>query len=111
VDCWIGISRDGDRRVVRLAGRFGEAQVPDLLTACSEPGLVQVDLSELMSADVAGLDALQRVRARGAALVGVTGYIQMRLDAARVTPSPFPKTAATYRLAVEEMQQRKKVKQ
>ena len=67
---------------MRLAGRFGEAQVPELLSACSEPGSVQVDLSDLVSADVAGLDALQRVRAHGAALVGVPGYIQMRLDAA-----------------------------
>ena len=67
---------------MRLAGRFGEAQVPELLSACSDPGPVQVDLSELVSADVAGLDALQRVRARGALLVGVPGYIQMRLDGA-----------------------------
>lgn len=65
---------------MRLAGRFGEAQVPELLSACGGPEPVQVDLSELVSADVAGLDALQRVRAGGATLVGVPGYIQMRLD-------------------------------
>ena len=34
----------------------------------------------LVSADVAGLEALQRARARGALLVGVPGYIQLKLD-------------------------------
>ena len=34
VECWIGVVDESDRRIVRLAGRLGEAQVPELLMAC-----------------------------------------------------------------------------
>ena len=50
--------------IVRLAGRLSAAQVPELLGACAL--LVEVDLSELVSADVAGVEALQRLRDQGA---------------------------------------------
>ena len=80
VECWIGVEQDGDGRVVRLAGALGAAQVPDLLLACASPGALQIDLTELISIDAAGIHALQRVRARGAILVGVPGYIQLKLD-------------------------------
>lgn len=80
VDCWIGIALEGNQRVVRLAGRLAEAQVPELLTACAEPGGLQLDLTDLMSADAAGIEALHRIRTRGATLVGVPGYIQLKLD-------------------------------
>lgn len=80
VDCWIGVEQETDRRIVRLAGRLGVAQVPELLRACGAPGNLQLDLTDLVSADVAGLEALQRARARGARLVGVPGYIQLKLD-------------------------------
>ena len=80
VDCWIGITRDGDRRVVSLAGRLGAAQVPELLGACLEAGRpLQLDLSDLISVDVAGVEAIMRMRAQGVMLVGVPGYIQMKL--------------------------------
>jgi hypothetical protein len=80
VDCWIGVVQEADRRTIRLAGRLGVAQVPELIRACVTPGDLQLDLTDLVSADVAGLEALQRVRAKGALLVGVPGYIQMKLD-------------------------------
>ena len=80
VDCWIGVVQEADRRIVRLAGRLGVAQVPELLRACGAPDHLQLDLTDLVSADVAGLEALQRARARGARLVGVPGYIQLKLD-------------------------------
>jgi hypothetical protein len=80
VDCWIGIEQEGDRRVVRLAGKLGAAQVPDLLLACTRSGLLHVDLTELVSIDAAGVEALRRVRARGAILSGASGYIQLKLD-------------------------------
>ena len=80
VDCWIGVATEGERQVVRVAGRLSAAQVPELLTACATDGSLELDLSDLVSADVAGIDALQRVRARGATLVGTPGYIQMKLD-------------------------------
>ena len=72
---------ESDRRIVRLAGRLGESQVPELLMACGEAGPLELDLSDLLSADAAGLEALQRVQARGATLVGVPGYIQLQLAA------------------------------
>ena len=81
VECWIGVVDESDRRIVSLAGRLGEAQVPELLMACGEAGPLELDLSDLLSADAAGLEALQRVQARGATLVGVPGYIQLQLAA------------------------------
>ena len=80
MDCWIGIHQEDDRRVVRLAGRLSAAQVPELLGVCSKPGPLEIDLTELVSADVAGIEALQRIRGNGARLVGVPGYIQLKLD-------------------------------
>ena len=80
---------ESDRRIVRLAGRLGEAQVPELLMACGEAGPLELDLSDLLSADAAGLEALQRVQARGATLVGVPGYIQLQLS--RAPPSRIRK--------------------
>lgn len=76
----MGIVQEEHRRVVRLAGRLGEAQVPELLLACAQAGPILLDLSDLMSADAAGLEALQRVEARGATFVGVPGYIQLQLQ-------------------------------
>jgi hypothetical protein len=83
VECWIGVSDDRGRRVVRLAGRFGEAQVPEFLCACEGASELTLDLIDLVSADVAGLDALHRIRLRGARFVGASGYIQLKLDACR----------------------------
>jgi hypothetical protein len=80
VNCWIGVEQVGDRRVVRLAGALGAAQVPDLLLACTPPGPLELDLTDLMSIDAAGVEALQRIRARGAILTGAPGYIQLKLD-------------------------------
>ena len=93
MDCWIGVVQEIDRRVVRLAGQLSGAQVPELLEACAQGGYLQLDLSDLVSADMAGIDALQRVRAAGAHLVGVPGYIQLKLDspASRAAIAPTPK--------------------
>ena len=94
VDCWIGVAQEVDRRVVRLAGRLTVAQVPELLNACADSGPVELDLSELVSADVAGIDALRRVRAGGVSLVGAVGYIQLKLDSPTGGPTsalPLPK--------------------
>jgi hypothetical protein len=88
VDCWIGITRDGDRRVVTLAGRLGAAQVPELLGACLEAGRpLQLDLSDLISVDTAGVEALLRMHARGVTFVGVPGYIQLKLGLPLDQPS------------------------
>jgi ABC-type transporter Mla MlaB component len=80
VDCWIGVVTEANRRIVRLAGRLSAAQVPELLTACGEQRPLELNLSDLVSADAAGIEALQRVRRKGATLVGTPGYIQLKLD-------------------------------
>jgi len=90
VDCWIGIVQETGRRVIRLAGRLSVAQVPELFGECAKGGLVELDLSDLVSADAAGIEALQRVRATGATLVGLPVYLQMKLDSASAAPTQTP---------------------
>lgn len=88
VECWIGIVADGDRRIVRLAGRLSVAQVPELFNACAGHTGIELDLTDLLSADPAGIEALQRMRRHGATLSGIPGYIQLQLHtAAGPTPS------------------------
>ena len=82
--CRIQIRREDGRAVVRLAGHLTGAQVPDLLAACAGgTDRARVELDELLSADVVGLDALLRVEERGAVLVGLLEYLQFELDALR----------------------------
>jgi len=90
VDCWIGVAQEVDRRVVRLAGRLTIAQVPELLSTCAHGGPVDLDLSELVSADDAGIEAIRRVRAGGTRLVGAVGYIQLKLDSPTYEPTSAP---------------------
>lgn len=80
VECWIGVGEEGERRVVRLAGRFAEAQVPELMQVCAVGGPISLDLTELVSTDTAGLEALSRIRDQGAMITGAPTYIQLRLD-------------------------------
>ena len=82
MECWIGIVTEGDRQIVRLAGRLSAAQVPELLTACAERGGIELDLTDLLSADASGIEALQRMRRKGATLSGTPGYIQLQLHTA-----------------------------
>ena len=71
--------------MVRLAGRLSADQVPELLEACAG-GALEVDLTDLIGADPAGVEALQRVRNAGAALVSVPGYIRLKLESLGTTP-------------------------
>ena len=84
MDCWIGVKRDGDRCVVRLAGRLTSAQVPELLRAFEGCGSIELNLSDLLSADASGTEALRRIRSAGATLIGTNGYIQLKLVGALV---------------------------
>jgi anti-anti-sigma regulatory factor len=82
VQCRIDVRDENDGRVVQLAGRLAEAQVPALLEACGGAHAPPVlELSELVSADAVGIDALLRVEQMGARLVGVPEYIRLTLDA------------------------------
>lgn len=80
--CRIQTRRENGRAIVRLAGHLTGAEVPDLLAACAgDSERPRVELDELLSADVVGLDALLRVEERGALLVGLLEYLQFELDA------------------------------
>jgi hypothetical protein len=79
--CRILTRRENDRLVVHLAGRLGEAHVPELLEVCEQSnGPPILELDELVSADGIGIDALLRIEAHGAELVGMPQYIRLKLD-------------------------------
>ena len=69
-----------DGCTVHLAGRLGEAQVCELRRVCAEAaGRLRLDLTELVSLDVVGVDVLRRLRDDGAAIVGVAEYLKQKL--------------------------------
>jgi hypothetical protein len=80
VECWIGVTTEGERRIVRVAGRLSVAHIPEMQAACAESRVLEVDLTDLVSADMAGIEALRRIRSRGATLVGTPGYIRLKID-------------------------------
>jgi anti-anti-sigma regulatory factor len=81
VDCRIEVVDQRDHRIIRLAGRLTEAQVPALLEACAETALpIRLDLGDLISFDAAGLQALHSLRQDAVELLAVPTYIQLRLD-------------------------------
>ncbi len=90
VDCWIGIIEEPGRRVIRVAGRLSASEVPEFLEACAHDGPLDLDLTELVSADIAGIEALQRVRAVGGSLHNVPVYLQMKLDSPTGAPTALP---------------------
>ena len=72
-----------DRRLIRLAGRLTDAQIPDLLQAHAAAGRpVLLHLGDLVSVDAAGLDVLCRLQRSGTQLVDVPVYIQLKIDTA-----------------------------
>jgi len=77
VECRIQVV-DGDAgRTVLLAGRLKAAQVHDLRGICgAAAGPIRIDLTDLISADAVGIDALRRLRHDGAELVGVAHYLR-----------------------------------
>ena len=80
VHCRILVRRENNRVIVHLAGRLAGREVPELLEACTaeEPPILELD--ELVSADAVGLDALVRIEATGAELIGVPEYIRLKLN-------------------------------
>ena len=84
MDCWIGVVQESGRRVVRLAGRLCDVQVPELSRSCADAGANQLvlDLTDLLSADAAGIEAIRKLRDAGAAIAGAPGYIKLKLDLA-----------------------------
>ena len=80
VECLIQIVVEHDGCTVLLAGRLKAAQVHDLRRIrATVPGRLRLDLTDLLSADAVGLDALRRLRDDGAELVGVAQYLRRSL--------------------------------
>ena len=65
MDCWIGVVQERGRRSVKLAGRLGEEQVPELLAVCVAPRGLQLDLDRGSLLDLPGQPA-QRIGSRPA---------------------------------------------
>lgn len=77
VECRIEVQQRPDGCTIQLAGRLNAARVHELRSACAGAcGPLRIDLTDLLSADAVGLDALQRLRSAGAEIVGVAQYLR-----------------------------------
>ena len=81
MECRIEVLQEDKHPIVRLAGRLAAAQTGAFLEACAAAGAAPVlDLTDLVSADAVGLDALLRLQAQGARLVGLPEYMRLELE-------------------------------
>jgi anti-anti-sigma regulatory factor len=81
MDCRIQVVRQPGACTLTLAGYLQAAQVHELRGICATiAGPIRIDLSDLVSADAVGLDALRRLRQDGAELVGVAPYLRRSLE-------------------------------
>ena len=82
VECRIEVAEASDHRLVRLAGRLAEAQVPELIRVCTSSGPeLRLDLGNLISVDPVGLEALFQLQQRGVTFLELPAYIQLKLNA------------------------------
>jgi hypothetical protein len=73
---------DGGRITLRLAGRLDLEQSSELAHLYAQAhGAVRLELTDLLSADAAGLETLRMLRSRGAVLAGLSPYLTLRLEA------------------------------
>jgi anti-anti-sigma regulatory factor len=80
VTLYIACESDSGVRVVRLEDWLEGEAVGELeRVASGASGSLRLDLSELRSADTAGLDALRALRTAGASLVGTSPYMRLLL--------------------------------
>ncbi len=70
-----------DTSTIRVEGRLEKANVAELLAECSSAKRpLTFDLSGLLAADQAGIQALRSLRAEGAEIQGASAYIQHLLE-------------------------------
>lgn len=80
MDCRIQVEVRPDACTVYLAGHLKAEQVPELRSVCaSVASPVRLDLTDLLSADPVGIDALRRLGQGGAEFVGVAHYLRSLL--------------------------------
>jgi len=81
VEIRIDITSEGPEQVVRVAGRLTGSAVEQLRKACDPiDGAFVLDLSSLMFADDAGIDAIRATGEKGAEVRGASPFIQLLLD-------------------------------
>jgi len=68
----------GEPRTLRLVGRLGAEEVPELERS-AEAGVRALDLADLLSADEEGLAALRRLRDRGIRIRNASHYLAILL--------------------------------
>jgi hypothetical protein len=74
------VVRQRDGCTISLAGHLRAEQVHELGRICaSGNGRIRIDLTDLLSADAVGIDALRRLRHAGAELVRVPRYLHKLL--------------------------------
>jgi anti-anti-sigma regulatory factor len=80
----IEIADDGPTPVVRVAGRLSGDAVDQVARASDRiGGSLVLDLSEVLSADDAGISLLRALRTGGAEVRGLSPYLEMLLNAER----------------------------
>ena len=79
----VRITVNGTERIrrIRVEGRLSRDEVGELDQLIGDdPRAVCLELSELRSADAAGLAALRRLRARGVEMRGVPRHLAWRIE-------------------------------
>ena len=72
------------RRTLRLSGRLESEPSAELMRVCTAEGTsLRLDLTDLISVDATGLGVLLALQSRGAALVGASPYLSLRLEKAK----------------------------
>ena len=81
VECRIEVVRGLLGTVVHLAGRLGDVQVADFVETCARAARpLRIDLSELVSIDPVGIEALLPVREMGAVFDGLPEYLHLKIE-------------------------------
>jgi hypothetical protein len=76
----ITTERTPRRTTVRIAGRLEAGDLPELLRVFEgQARPLELDLSELLTADADALEVLRRQHAAGAMLVGLSPYVRLLL--------------------------------
>ena len=79
---YIACGSDSGVRVMRLEGWLEGEDIAELERVINEgSGPLRLDLSELRSADTAGLVVLRALRTAGALIIGASPYIRLLLEA------------------------------
>jgi hypothetical protein len=82
---------EGSYRLVRLVGRLQREHLAELMGLCAGPAeSVRLDLTDLVSADESGLQALLSMRQRGINLRDESPLIALQLERARPERDPPP---------------------